>query len=45
VDFVEIDALCTTITLCHQQTLIHVVFYLSVKEKISPTLSTMPCCD
>lgn len=36
VDFVEIDALCTTITLCHQQTLIHVVFYLSVKEKYPP---------
>ena len=45
VDFVEIDALCTTITLCHQQTLIHVVFYLSVKEKISPILSTESCCD
>ena len=35
-DFVQIDTLGGTVALCHQQTLIHVGFYLSVKMKISP---------
>ncbi len=30
-DFVQIDTLGGTVALCHQQTLIHVGFYLSVK--------------
>ncbi|MNR42220.1 hypothetical protein D3C85_1607140 [compost metagenome] len=37
--FIEIDTLSGTVALCHQQTLIHVGFYLSVNYReieISP---------
>ncbi|MNC36253.1 hypothetical protein D3C75_847660 [compost metagenome] len=42
-DFVQIDTLGCTVALCHQQTLIHVGFYLSVKNENIPRLST-DCC-
>ncbi len=42
-DFVQIDTLGSTVALCHQQTLIHVGFYLSVKKENIPRLSTDLC--